>query len=60
MKEPVFHSRYVCSEGCSFSAELTEIVYRCPSCGSLLDVEHDLPALKTRSAQQWKDLFSTR
>ena len=49
-----------CSEGCDFRAELTEVVYRCPRCQGLLEVEHDLAALRRRSAREWKDLFDAR
>jgi threonine synthase len=49
-----------CSEGCDFRAELTEVVYTCPKCGGLLEVEHDVAALATRSAADWKALFDSR
>jgi threonine synthase len=49
-----------CSEGCDFRAELTEVVYTCRSCGGLLEVEHDVAALATRSAADWKALFDSR
>ncbi|MEN6369146.1 MAG: threonine synthase, partial [Thermotogota bacterium] len=35
-------------------------VYECPRCGGLVDVEHDLDALKERSAEEWKSLFRER
>ncbi|HSN13676.1 MAG TPA: pyridoxal-phosphate dependent enzyme, partial [Anaeromyxobacteraceae bacterium] len=49
-----------CSEGCDFRAELTDVVYTCPKCGGLLEVEHDVEALATRSAADWKALFDSR
>jgi threonine synthase len=49
-----------CSEGCDFRAELTEVVYTCRKCGGLLEVEHDVEALATRSAADWKALFDGR
>ena len=49
-----------CSEGCDFRADLTEVVYTCPKCGGLLEVEHDVSALATRSAADWKALFDSR
>ncbi len=49
-----------CSEGCDFRAELTDVVYTCRSCGGLLEVEHDVAALATRSAAEWKALFDSR
>lgn len=38
---------------------LTDVVYRSHS-GSLLDVRHDVDALKKRTAQEWKSLFDSR
>jgi threonine synthase len=38
---------------------LTDVVYYSKS-GGLLEVEHDMNALKQRSAQEWKDLFEQR
>jgi threonine synthase len=39
---------------------LDQIVYRCESCGGLLEVRHDVDALKQRSAAEWKQLFDSR
>ena len=55
-----FHATFRCSEGCDFRAELTEVVYRCPRCQGLLEVEHDLDALGERPAAEWKALFDAR
>jgi threonine synthase len=49
-----FQSRFVCSEGCGFEAPLTQVVYRCERCQSLLEVEHDVAALQQMSARAWK------
>ncbi|MEI7703552.1 MAG: threonine synthase [Deltaproteobacteria bacterium] len=49
-----------CAEGCDFRAPLTEVIYRCPRCQGLLEVEHDLDALRGRSAAEWKALFEGR
>ncbi|MCH9687946.1 MAG: threonine synthase [Deltaproteobacteria bacterium] len=38
---------------------LDEVIYRAPS-GSLLEVEHDLDALRSRSAAAWMKLFDDR
>lgn len=53
-------SKFVCSEQSHFEAELTEVVYRCPRCGALLAVAHDLDALRNSSASGWKELFAQR
>jgi len=55
-----FRAVFRCGEGCDVRAELTEVIYRCPRCGGLLEVEHDVEALKARSADDWKALFDTR
>jgi threonine synthase len=55
-----FRATFRCAEGCAFQAELTEVVYRCPKCQGLLEVEHDLAALGERSAAEWKTLFDAR
>jgi threonine synthase len=38
---------------------VTEPIYRCPN-GCLLQVIHDVEALRDRSAAEWKNLFDTR
>ncbi|MCC6522481.1 MAG: threonine synthase [Polyangiaceae bacterium] len=54
-------ARLKCFRGCEgVELELTAPVYRCPRCGSLLDVAHDLPALQSRSAEDWRALFRER
>ena len=55
-----FRAWFRCSDGCDWRAELTEAVYRCPRCQGLLEVEHDLAALRERSAAEWKALFDGR
>ncbi len=55
-----FHAAFRCAEGCDFRAELTEVVYRCPRCQGLLEVEHDVAALRERTAAEWKELFDAR
>ncbi len=37
-----------------------EVIYTCPNCGGLLEVQHDTEALRTRSADEWKKLFDNR
>jgi len=55
-----FRASFRCAEGCDFRAELTEVVYRCPRCQGLLEVDHDMAALAERSAAEWKALFDAR
>lgn len=49
-----------CIAGCPDRYPLGEVLYRCPRCQGLLEVAHDLPALATRSAAEWKQLFAER
>ncbi len=49
-----------CSDGCEGRWELTEIIYRCPSCDGLLEVKHDVEILKGRSSAAWMSLFDRR
>jgi threonine synthase len=53
-------SWFACAAGCSGEIPLNQVAYYCPKCGSLLDVQHDLAALKARSPQAWKQLFDDR
>jgi threonine synthase len=55
-----FHAWFQCFAGCSVRYRLDQIVYRCESCGGLLEVCHDVEALKQRSAEEWKRLFDSR
>ncbi len=51
---------FQCFAGCGERYALDEVVYRCRKCGSLLEVRHDVEALRARPAGQWKRLFARR
>jgi threonine synthase len=51
---------FECLNGCPGRYSVFEIVYRCPRCNDLLEVVHDLDALKRRSAAAWMQLFDDR
>lgn len=53
-----YNAWFECSKGCKYP--LTEIIYRCRNCNGLLEVRHDMDALKQRSADDWKSLFEQR
>src|SRR6266699_4492126 len=55
-----FHAWFECFSGCGVRHDLEQIVYRCESCGGLLEVRHDLAAVKRRPAAEWKQLFDSR
>jgi threonine synthase len=60
MSAPAPSAWFRCAEGCDFRAELVDVVYECPRCGGLLEVEHDRAALAARSGDEWKALFDGR
>jgi len=51
---------YECIHDRSERYSIFDVIYRCQDCGGLLEVEHDLEALKDRSAEEWKQLFDQR
>ena len=54
------HAELRCSSGCDGSYGFDTLVHRCPACGGLLQVAHDVDALAARPAAEWKALFETR
>ncbi|HUH02253.1 MAG TPA: threonine synthase [Kofleriaceae bacterium] len=54
------HASFRCIGGCAGEHSLDEVIYRCPSCGGLLEVAHDLPALAQTGPAQWIELFERR
>jgi threonine synthase len=55
-----YRCSFRCVAGCEGSYPVEDVIYRCPKCGELLEVHHDLAALKTRSAAAWIKLFDER
>ncbi|MBT5875243.1 MAG: threonine synthase [Candidatus Latescibacteria bacterium] len=49
-----------CISGCNERYPLNEVIYRCKSCGGLLEVVHDMDQLKVRSGAAWMRLFDDR
>ncbi len=49
-----------CIRGCDRRYSIYDVIYHCPDCGGLLDVEHDLEALRDRSGAQWRAAFEDR
>lgn len=48
------------NEQCGETYKLSDIVYSCRTCGSLLEVRHDMAALKQVEAKGWIKLFEDR
>ena len=55
-----FNAWFQCINGCSGRHSLNEIIYRCPQCDELLEVQHDMDLLKQLSSEEWKALFKDR
>ena len=56
----MYRASFRCIAGCHGTHPLFTPLYRCPTCGDLLEVAHDLEALKDRSAGAWMRLFDDR
>ena len=56
----MFSAEFRCIAGCAGGHALDQVIYRCPTCGDLLEVVHDLGALREKSAAAWKALFDQR
>lgn len=56
-----FTAWFQCIGGCPGRWPLVEVRYRCPTCGDLLEVAHDLAALRSAGlASEWRTLFDER
>jgi threonine synthase len=55
-----YRAEFRCIAGCEGSYPLDQVIYRCPRCNDLLEVVHDLEALRRRSAAAWIKLFDER
>ena len=55
-----YQAVFRCIAGCPGEHPLLVPIYRCPSCGNLLEVAHDLVALRDRAAGSWMRLFDDR
>jgi len=55
-----YGAAFRCIAGCAGEHSLFDVIYRCPRCGDLLEVVHDLGALRARSAAAWMRLFDER
>jgi threonine synthase len=55
-----YHAVFRCAAGCAGDHSIWQPLYRCPNCGDLLQVVHDIDELKQRSATGWMRLFEER
>jgi threonine synthase len=56
----MYRAAFRCIAGCPGHYSLFRPLYRCPTCGDLLEVSHDLDGLSDRSAGAWMRLFDER
>jgi threonine synthase len=55
-----YSAHFRCFRGCPGEYSVYEVMYTCPHCGGLLEVHHDVDALRDRTAAEWKTLFERR
>ena len=55
-----YRAVFKCIAGCHGEYDLEQAIYRCPHCGDLLEVVHDLAELREHDAAEWKKIFDDR
>ena len=55
-----YRAYFRCMAHCPGEYPLDQVIYRCPTCGNLLEVVHDMTALGQSSGAEWKKLFDDR
>jgi threonine synthase len=55
-----YKATFRCAAGCPGEHAIWQPLYHCPHCGDLLQVVHDLDALRHRSPVAWMRLFDDR
>ena len=60
MQKKTFRASLRCIAGCKGDHSLLTPIYHCPTCNDLLEVHHDIDALKERSPGSWMKVFDGR
>jgi len=55
-----YKAYFRCFRGCPGEYSLYDVIYTCPNCGGLLEVHHDVKALRQRSPGSWMRLLNGR
>ena len=55
-----YRASFRCAAGCDGEYSIWQPIYHCPTCGDLLQVSHDVTALRQKSATAWMRLFEER
>jgi threonine synthase len=53
-------TQFRCFSGCPGRYSVFDVIYTCPHCGGLLEVEHPLAPLRERNPYKWQTLFDSR
>ncbi len=56
----IYNAQFRCFRGCPGDYSVFDVMYTCPHCGGLLEVHHDVDALKRRSPAAWMKLLEDR
>lgn len=56
----IYNAHFRCFRGCPGEYSVFDVIYTCPTCGGLLEVEHDVEALKRRSPAAWMKILDER
>ncbi len=55
-----YNAHFRCFRGCPGQHSIYDVIYTCPICGGLLEVHHEVDALRQRSAAAWINLLTRR
>jgi threonine synthase len=55
-----YSAHFRCFRGCGGQYSIYDVIYTCPACGGLLEVHHDVDALRQKEASGWKTLLESR
>lgn len=55
-----YRASFRCFRGCPGEYSVYDVIYTCPTCGGLLEVQHDIDALRSHSADEWRALIDRR
>jgi threonine synthase len=60
MSAHAYSAVFRCARGCKGDHSIWQPIYNCPTCGDLLQVVHDVKALKEKSPTGWMRTFEER
>lgn len=60
LSQTEFTAWFECFSGCGIRLSLDDIVYQCPNCDGLLEVRHEIGALRSIAPEKWKEILTSR